>query len=176
MYFPVVLFFLLAGISWFVIYKIRSIKAHSAQKRSYAPVEGADAFDIAIITTVTNSSFSVSKYLRNVKNTSTDQFITVAIRQTIRSNMGTTQKIRLIERLAPGEERRLGHADNVSEGKYQIFIGYDILWARCIPAPRNYARRALVPKPAATTSAHALKYYHPALLNEIARQYRDDIV
>lgn len=87
-----------------------------------------------------NSIFSAARYLRSVKNLSPNRFVTVAVNQIITTNMGTTRQARLLENLAPGEERRLGHSDHVKDGKYQIYIGYEILWARYVPIPDWYVK------------------------------------
>lgn len=90
--------------------------------------------------------------------------MTVAVDQVITTAMGTTRQARLIENLAPGEERRLGHSDHVREGKYQIYIGYEILWARYIPAPARYKEKAKQP------------HVPPRLYNDLPHQHRHSLI
>ncbi|WP_160711158.1 hypothetical protein [Chitinophaga solisilvae] len=138
----------------------------------YTPVPGEDARAVARITSVRNSAFSVaSKYQRNIINTSEDRFITVAVNEIIKTNMGATYKTRLIQSLAPGEERRLGHADHVTEGKNKIYIGYEILWARFAVTPASYRKEKVMAQYAQPDILHPI---HPALLKEIERRFRED--
>lgn len=162
MYVPVIilLFFML----WYIRFRMQSFHVSFFKEKKLKPIAGEDAIQAVRITGVSNSVFSVSKYLRSVKNLSDKRFMTVAINQVITTAMGTTHQARLIENLAPGEERRLGHSDDVREGKYQIYIGYEILWARYTPAPVWHKEKDT----AATSPAK--------LYNEMLRQHQDSLI
>lgn len=162
MYVPVIIlfFFLL----WYIRFRMQSFRVASFKEKRLKPIPGEDAIQAVRIVGVSNSVFSVSKYLRSVKNLSDTRFMTVAINQVISTAMGTTQQARLIENLAPGEERRLGHTDDVREGKYQIYIGYEILWARYTPAPVWHKEKDT----AATSPAK--------LYNDMLRQHQDSLL
>ncbi|NLU93631.1 hypothetical protein [Chitinophaga sp. Ak27] len=136
MYVPVIIFSFFT--LWYIHFRTCSLRQARIKRKRLKPVPGEDAIHTVRIVGASNSVFSVSKYLRSVKNMSDKRFMTVAVDQVITTAMGTTRQARLIENLAPGEERRLGHSDHVREGKYQIYIGYEILWARYIPAPVHY--------------------------------------
>ncbi|CAL1518288.1 hypothetical protein [Chitinophaga sp. MM2321] len=168
MYIPLIIF--IAFISWYIIFRIRTIREASLKENRYKPIPGEDAIAAAKITGVDNSAFTVSKYMRSVKNTSDHRFMTLAIIQIIKTTMGTTRQARLIESLAPGEERRLGHSDNVTDGKRQIFIGYEVLWARYIPTPKWYTDKMMLCPLSPELYCQILKHYHPALLAEMEQQ------
>lgn len=128
------------------------------------PPQGDDAIADVAITGISHSAFTISRYLRNLRNVSSDRFVTVAIRQIVRTPVGTTSNIRIIESLAPGDERTLGHADHVQGDSTSIYIGYEILWARYTPAPR-YHSPIMPPAPyAGEIDATGLK---PGLLYQI---------
>ncbi|HWV69035.1 hypothetical protein [Chitinophaga sp.] len=149
---------------WYIRFRMQSFHVSFFKEKKLKPIAGEDAIQAVRITGVSNSVFSVSKYLRSVKNLSDKRFMTVAINQVITTAMGTTHQARLIENLAPGEERRLGHSDDVREGKYQIYIGYEILWARYTPAPVWHKEKDT----AATSPAK--------LYNEMLRQHQDSLI
>lgn len=168
MYVPVIIFIFF--MIWYIHFRTQSFRSASFKEKKLKPVAGEDAIQAVRIVGVSNSVFSVSKYLRSVKNLSDKRFMTVAIDQVITTTMGTTHQARLIENLAPGEERRLGHTDHVREGKYQIYIGYEILWARYTPAPVWHKE-----KPAETASPaiiyhEMLKQHQDSLIQEIANK------
>ncbi|RBL90552.1 hypothetical protein [Chitinophaga flava] len=136
---------ILTCIIGYVIYKACTVSSSAPPEQQYTPPEGEDAAAQIMITGIVNSSFSISRYLRNLRNTSADRFITVAIRQVISTQVGTTTRTRLIENLGPGDECCLGHADHVMEGQNQIYIGYEVLWARYVAAPANYKPHRHIP-------------------------------
>ncbi|NLR77663.1 hypothetical protein [Chitinophaga eiseniae] len=162
MYIPVIIFSFFT--LWYIHFRTRSFRQARIKEKRLKPVPGEDAIHTVRIVGISNSVFSVSKYLRSVKNLSDKRFMTVAVDQVITTAMGTTRQARLIENLAPGEERRLGHSDHVREGKYQIYIGYEILWARYIPAPAHYKGKAKEP-------------YVPArLYNDLLHQHQHSLI
>ncbi|WP_142687032.1 hypothetical protein [Chitinophaga polysaccharea] len=162
MYIPVIILFFF--MLWYVRFRTQSFRVTSFKEKKLRPIAGEDAIRAVRIVGVSNSVFSVSKYLRSVKNLSDTRFMTVAVNQVITTTMGTTRQARLIENLAPGEERRLGHTDDVREGKYQIYIGYEIIWARYTPAPVWYKEKDTAP----TSPAK--------LYNEMLRQHQDSLI
>ncbi|MBC9933343.1 hypothetical protein [Chitinophaga qingshengii] len=137
MYIVLTLTFVFAGMVAYAIYKARTTVS-AAISALPVPPEGENAIAAVLITGITNSTFTVTRYLRNIRNASTDRFVTVAIRQIVSTPVGTTTSIRVMENLAPGTERTLGHVDNVQDGKSPIYIGYEIIWARYTPAPLCY--------------------------------------
>ncbi|PSL43390.1 hypothetical protein CLV51_10879 [Chitinophaga niastensis] len=165
MYVPVIIF--LVFMTWYINFRIQSIRATALKEKKFKPMAGEDAIHAARIVGVSNSVFSVSKYLRSVKNMSDKKFMTVAIDQVITTTMGTTRQARLIENLAPGEERRLGHSDNVREGKYQIYIGYEILWARYTPTPQWYTEKTSAHPSPGQLYSDIMKQHHDSLIQEI---------
>ncbi|MBO9731148.1 MAG: hypothetical protein J7623_21095 [Chitinophaga sp.] len=162
MYVPVIIF--LFFLMWYIYFRIQSFRGTHFKEKKFKPIAGEDAMQAVRIVGVSNSVFTVSRYLRSVKNLSDKRFMTVAVDQVITTTMGTTHQARLIENLAPGEERRLGHTDNVREGKYQIYIGYEILWARYTPTPVWYKEK----KPEVATAA--------SLYNDMLRQHQDSLI
>lgn len=129
-----------------------------------SPPQGDDAMADVVITGVSHSAFTISRYLRNIRNLSSDRFVTVATRQIVRTPVGTTSNIRIIKNLAPGDERPLGHADQAQGDGTSIYIGYEILWARYTPAPL-YHPPVIAPAPYADEmDAAELK---PGLLYQI---------
>ncbi|HEY9258316.1 hypothetical protein [Chitinophaga sp.] len=168
MYVPVIIFFFF--MLWYIHFRTQSFRTANFKEKKLKPVAGEDAMQAARIVGVSNSVFSVSKYLRSVKNLSDKRFMTVAIDQVITTTMGTTHQARLIENLAPGEERRLGHTDNVREGKYQIYIGYEILWARYTPTPAWYKEKVPEPANPARLYSDMLKQHQDSLLQEIEQK------
>lgn len=130
------LFFML----WYLYFRTIRNQGYLFKEKKHRPVPGEDAIKAVRIVGVSNSVFSAARYLRSVKNLSPNRFVTVAVNQIITTNMGTTRQARLLENLAPDEERRLGHSDHVKDGKYQIYIGYEILWARYVPTPDWYVK------------------------------------
>ncbi|WP_160715771.1 hypothetical protein [Chitinophaga solisilvae] len=163
----ILLFIVLAFTLCYAWFRIRTIKALLPVPQEPIPVKGEDAIQAAVIEKVTGSAFSVSKYQRNIRNSSTDRFITVAINEVIKTNMGATYKPRLIKNLAPGEARRLGHADTYTEGRHTVFIGYEIIWARFTPTPEDY-------KVSAATAVIQPAALHPVLLKELEQQFREN--
>ncbi|MFB6458008.1 hypothetical protein ACE38W_22240 [Chitinophaga sp. Hz27] len=132
-------FIFLAGcLAVYLLYRIQALRKLSRTDKRFLPFEGEDALQDARIVGVNNNMFNSSKYLRSIRNNSTTKWMTVAISQIIKTDIGTSQDTRLITNLAPGEERRLGHVDDVQEGKYKIYIGYEILWARYTDKPAWY--------------------------------------
>nr|WP_295870707.1 hypothetical protein [uncultured Chitinophaga sp.] len=129
-----------------------------------APPQGDDAIADVAITGISDSAFTISRYLRNIRNVSTHRFVTVAMRQIVRTPIGTTSSIRIIESLAPGDERRLGHTDYVQGDGTSIYIGYEILWARYTPAPHYYHHMMPPPPYAGGIDTAELK---PGLLYQI---------
>ncbi|MCW3465658.1 hypothetical protein [Chitinophaga nivalis] len=164
MYIPFILFFVF--LFWYGMFRFRSFRKGASGKRHHPPANGEDASGVAKITGVANSVFSVSKYLRCIRNTSPERFITVAVDQVITTSMGTSHKSRLFEHLAPGEERRLGHADHVREGKHRIYIGYEILWAQYSATPAWYTRQTNDTTSAAAIYSDMMKH-HQSLLQEM---------
>ncbi|MEZ2445946.1 hypothetical protein AB6805_29730 [Chitinophaga sp. RCC_12] len=162
MYVPVIIFFFF--LLWYIHFRTQSFRGAAFKEKRPKPVAGEDAIHAVRIVGVSNSVFSVSKYLRSVKNLSDNRFMTVAIDQVITTTMGTTHQARLIENLAPGEERRLGHTDHVRDGKHQIYIGYEILWARYTPAPVWHKEKN-------TDTTSPAKLY-----NEMLRQHQDSLI
>lgn len=152
---------------WYIHYRTHRYPGLSFKEKKYRPISGEDAIRVVRIVGVSNSVFSVSRYLRSVRNISESRFVTVAVNQVITTSMGTTYQARLLENLAPGEERRLGHSDQVKDGKYQIYIGYEILWARYTPTPAWYEK----PKKESHLIHHAyteiLRQHHNALVKEM---------
>jgi hypothetical protein len=132
-----------------------------------APPDGDDAIAEVIITGVSNSTFTVSRYLRNIRNLSPHRFVTVATRQIVRTPIGTTSSIRIIENIAPGDERQLGHTDHVQEGSASIYIGYEIIWARYTPAPHYYTH---TPTPSLYAGGIDTAELKPGLLYQILLQ------
>ncbi len=162
MYVPVIIFFFF--MMWYIYFRTQSFRSTYFKEKKLKPIAGEDAIYAVRIVGVSNSVFSVSKYLRSVRNLSDKRYMTVAIDQVITTAMGTTHQARLIENLAPGEERRLGHTDNVREGKYQIYIGYEILWARYIPTPVWHKEK--VPEQIAPAR----------LYNDMLKQHQDSLI
>lgn len=153
---------------WYIYFRATRNHGYLFKEKKYNPVQGEDAIRAVRIVGVSNSVFSVSRYLRSVRNMSPSRFVTVAVNQIITTNMGTTYQARLLENLAPGEERRLGHADHVKDGKYQIYIGYEILWARYIPTPDWYVKSRKERGHAAPPSyQHMLHQHQSALIKEM---------
>ncbi|WP_143306878.1 hypothetical protein [Chitinophaga vietnamensis] len=160
-----------------VVYMICRRPQQGLQHKLLQPLNGEDAIQDTRIVGVSNSVFTVSRYLRSVRNYSSSQWITVAVNQVIRTNMGTTIETRLLRDIAPGEERRLGHADEVKEGKYHIYIGYEIVWARYTPAPHwHQPKSKRYPTPREMYD-EVMKNYRPQFLREMeekeGRKYED---
>ncbi|NIG56169.1 hypothetical protein [Chitinophaga sp. Cy-1792] len=130
--------FLAACLAFYLLYRIQALRKLSRTDKRFLPFEGEDAIHEARIVGAGDNMFNASRYLRSVRNNSDCRWMTVAISQIIRTDMGTSRDTRLITNLAPGEERKLGHADDVQEGKYKIYIGYEILWARYTTQPSWY--------------------------------------
>ncbi|QJB31418.1 hypothetical protein HF329_08940 [Chitinophaga oryzae] len=128
------------------------------------PPQGDDAIADVAITGISDSAFTISRYLRNIRNISSHRFVTVATRQIVRTPIGTTSSIRIIESLAPGDERRLGHTDHVQRDGASIYIGYEILWARYTPPPRYY--HSMTPAPPYTGEVDTAEL-KPGLLYQI---------
>ncbi|MEC5144636.1 hypothetical protein [Chitinophaga sp. 212800010-3] len=161
MYVPVII--LILFLLWYARFRVRGALFVPSGGRKPGPVKGEDAIRAVRIVGVSNSTFAVSKYLRSVRNTSDSRFITLAVDQVITTAMGTTHHSKLMENLAPGEERRLGHSDHVREGKYQIFIGYEILWARYVPAPEGYSGMSVSKQ----VSTELLRQHQHSLIREM---------
>jgi hypothetical protein len=151
---------------WYLYFRATRNQGYLFKEKRYRPVPGEDAIRAVRIVGVSNSVFSAARYLRSVKNISPNRFVTVAVNQIITTNMGTTCQARLLENLAPGEERRLGHADHVKDGKYQIYIGYEILWARYIPTPDWYVKPQKNEQ-APSSDSHLLHQHQSALIKEM---------
>ncbi|MFY0255633.1 hypothetical protein ACDQ55_16945 [Chitinophaga sp. 30R24] len=153
---------------WYLHFRTKSFRNAHFREKKLKPFAGEDAIQVARIVGVSNSVFSVSKYLRSIKNLSDKRFITVVVDQVITTTMGTTRQTRLIEHLAPGEERRLGHTDDIREGKYQVYIGYEILWARYTPTPPSYREKIHEQTNPAKLYKELLKQHQESLLREMA--------
>ncbi|RFS19079.1 hypothetical protein DVR12_25055 [Chitinophaga silvatica] len=162
---PVIIF--LFFMLWYIHYRTHRYPGRSFKEKKYRPFRGEDALRAVRIVGVSNSVFSVAKYLRSVRNMSESQFVTVAVNQIITTTMGTTYQARLLENLAPGEERRLGHSDHVKDGKYQIYIGYEILWARYIPTPDWYTKPKKENHLIHNGYTEILNQHHNALIREM---------
>ncbi|MBC9910121.1 hypothetical protein [Chitinophaga varians] len=134
MYIVLALYFTIVCVAAYAVYLVCKLTAPAVPALP-APPEGDDAIADVTITGISNSAFTISRYLRNIRNTSSHRFVTVATRQIVRTPIGTTSSIRIIENIAPGDERRLGHTDDVRQGSTSIYIGYEIIWARYTPAP-----------------------------------------
>lgn len=145
MYFVLTLSLVIVCVVVYTVYKAGSL-ATPVVPALPAPPEGDDAIADVTITGISNSAFTISRYLRNIRNMSSHRFVTVATRQVVRTPIGTTSSIRIIENIAPGDERQLGHTDHVQEGSTSIYIGYEIIWARYTPAPL-YHRQTPPPPP-----------------------------
>lgn len=160
--------FLLACISMYLLYRIQVLRKLKLSQQHLIPIPGEDAMAEARIISATNHLFNVSRYFRSIRNYSANRWMTVAIKQVIKTDIGVSQEVRLITNLAPGEERRLGHADDVQEGRYKIFIGYEILWARYTEVPKWYLpKQRKYPTPAEMYD-EAMKKYH-AIHEQTAR-------
>jgi hypothetical protein len=134
MYIVLALYFTIVCVAAYAVYLACKLTAPVAPALP-APPNGDDAIADVTITGISNSAFTISRYLRNIRNTSAHRFVTVATRQIVRTPIGTTSSIRIIENIAPGDERRLGHTDDVRQGSTSIYIGYEIIWARYTSAP-----------------------------------------
>ncbi|NLR68288.1 hypothetical protein HGH92_28535 [Chitinophaga varians] len=166
MYFVLVLFCMIVSVVAYAVYLIGRL-AIPAVPSLPAPPAGDDALADVTITSVSNSTFTISRYLRNIRNMSSHRFVTVATRQIVRTPMGTTSSIRIIENIAPGDERQLGHTDHVQEGSTSIYIGYEIIWARYTPAPTYYRH---TPPPSPYTGGIDTAELKPGLLYQILLQ------
>ncbi|MBV8251125.1 MAG: hypothetical protein JO154_00860 [Chitinophaga sp.] len=168
MYAPFI--FLSACIITYLLYRSQTLRKSMKKKRQYQPWEGEDAMVDARIVGISNQLFPLSRYMRSLRNNSHSRWITVAVKQIIRTDMGTTCDTRLITNIAPGEERRLGHADDVQEGKYRIFIGYEIIWARYTPVPKWFQPKPKrFPTPAEMYD-EVMRKYKPQPIRELEQQ------
>lgn len=160
------LYFAIVCIAAYAVYLVCKLTVPVAPALP-APPNGDDAIADVTITGISNSAFTISRYLRNIRNTSAHRFVTVATRQIVRTPIGTTSSIRIIENIAPGDERRLGHADDVRQGSSSIYIGYEIIWARYTPAPPAFQHTTAPTPDAGWMDTTELK---PGLLYQILLQ------
>ncbi|MBV7530011.1 hypothetical protein [Chitinophaga sp. sic0106] len=168
--------FLLACISMYLLYRIQVLRKFKLSELHSTPCPGEDAIADARIVGTSNHLFNVSRYLRSIRNNSSHRWMTVAVKQVIKTDMGTSQDIRLITNLAPGEERRLGHADDVQEGRYKIFIGYEIIWARYTEVPKWYQpKQRKYPTPAEMYTEAMKKYNDKHIIPNDTRVSRGQV-
>ncbi|NML39351.1 hypothetical protein HHL17_19280 [Chitinophaga sp. G-6-1-13] len=166
MYIVLTLYFIMICVVAYAVYLVGNF-ATPVVPASPAPPEGDDAIADVTITGISNSAFTISRYLRNVRNMSSHRFVTVATRQIVRTPIGTTSSIRIIENIAPGDERQLGHTDHVQEGSTSIYIGHEIIWARYTPAPQYYRH---TPPPSPHVGGIDTAELKPGLLYQILLQ------
>lgn len=143
---------LLLATSFFKMYRWSKEKK---ENRRFQPVTGENALSDTQIVALIPGDFSIARHLRNVRNNSSERFITVLVRKIIRTRGNTTSAKMLILNIPPGEERLLGHADCADEARNGFFMGYEILWSRYVPSPPGY-------KPAVNTPSieHMLTALH----------------